>query len=168
MPRVGGRENGSPHTVRARTESALTKETLSNLLQETRRFDPPPELAANANVKADIYSEAAADRLAFWERQAERLTWDQRWDQVLDWSRAPFAKWFTGGKLNASVNCVDRHVAAGRGSKVAYYWEGEPGDQRVITYAQLKDEVCRAANALTELGVHKGDRVAIYMPMIPE
>jgi acetyl-CoA synthetase len=146
----------------------LTKETLSNLLQENRRFDPPPELAASANVSADAYSEAAADRLAFWERQAERLDWDQRWDQVLDWSRAPFAKWFTGGKLNASVNCVDRHVAAGKGDKVAFYWEGEPGDERVITYAQLKDEVCRAANALTELGVQKGDRVAIYMPMIPE
>jgi acetyl-CoA synthetase len=146
----------------------LTKETLSNLLQENRRFDPPPELAAHANVTADAYAEASADRLAFWERAAERLTWDQRWDQVLDWSRAPFAKWFTGGKLNASVNCVDRHVDAGRGDKVAFYWEGEPGDERVITYAQLKDEVCQAANALTELGVRKGDRVAIYMPMIPE
>jgi acetyl-CoA synthetase len=146
----------------------LTKETLSNLLQESRRFDPPPELAAHANVSADVYAEAARDRLAFWEDKARRLTWDEPWDQVLDWSRAPFAQWFTGGKLNASVNCVDRHVAEGRGSRVAYYWEGEPGDERVITYADLKDEVCRAANALTEMGVRKGDRVAIYMPMIPE
>jgi acetyl-CoA synthetase len=146
----------------------LTKETLSNLLQENRRFDPPPELAAHANVTADAYAEADADRLAFWERAAQRLTWDEPWTQVLDWSNPPFAKWFVGGKLNVSVNCVDRHVAAGHGDKVAYYWEGEPGDQRTITYADLKDEVCRAANALTELGVQKGDRVAIYMPMIPE
>jgi len=146
----------------------LTKEILSNLLQESRRFDPPAELAAHANVTADAYTEAATDRLAFWADKAGRLTWDKPWDQVLDWSRAPFAKWFTGGTLNASVNCVDRHVAAGHGDRVAYYWEGEPGDERVITYAELKDEVCRTANALTQLGVHKGDRVAIYMPMIPE
>ena len=146
----------------------MTKETLSNLLQENRRFDPPPELAAHANVTADAYSEASADRLAFWERAAERLTWDEPWTQVLDWSNPPFAKWFVGGKLNVAVNCVDRHVAAGKGDKVAFHWEGEPGDQRTITYSDLKDEVCRAANALTELGVHKGDRVAIYMPMIPE
>ena len=146
----------------------MTKETLSNLLQESRRFDPPAELATHANVTADAYTEAATDRLAFWADKAGRLTWDKPWDQVLDWSGAPFAKWFTGGTLNASVNCVDRHVAAGHGDRVAYYWEGEPGDERVITYAELKDEVCRTANALTELGVHKGDRVAIYMPMIPE
>jgi acetyl-CoA synthetase len=146
----------------------LTKETLSNLLQENRRFDPPPELAAHANVTADAYSEANADRLAFWERAAERLQWDEPWTQVLDWSNPPFAKWFVGGKLNVAVNCVDRHVAAGKGDQVAFHWEGEPGDQRTITYADLKDEVCRAANALTELGVNKGDRVAIYMPMIPE
>ncbi len=146
----------------------MTEQTLSNLLHELRRFPPPPELAAAANVKEDSYADAAADRLGFWERQAQRLTWDRPWDQVLDWSSPPFAKWFTGGKLNVAVNCVDRHVAAGRGDKVAYYWEGEPGDTRVITYAELKDMVNRAANALTELGVEKGDRVAIYLPMIPE
>jgi acetyl-CoA synthetase len=145
----------------------LSEETLSNLLHETRRFAPPESLAANANLKADAYDEAAKDRLGFWEKQAARLDWDTQWDTVLEWNR-PFAKWFVGGKLNAAVNCVDRHVAAGRGEKVAYYWEGEPGDTRVITYADLKDEVSKAANALTELGVRKGDRVAIYMPMIPE
>ncbi len=90
----------------------MTKETLSNLLRESRRFDPPPELAAHANVTADAYKEAAADRLAFWADKARRLDWEQPWDQVLDWSHAPFAKWFTGGTINASVNCVDRHVAA--------------------------------------------------------
>ncbi|MQA83085.1 MAG: acetate--CoA ligase [Streptosporangiales bacterium] len=145
----------------------MSQETLSNLLRETRRFPPPPELAAAANVKADVYEDAAADQLAFWEEQARRLTWDQPWDKVLDWS-PPFAKWFVGGKLNAAVNCVDRHVDAGHGDKVAFYWEGEPGDSRTITYASLKSEVCRATNALVELGVRKGDRVAIYMPMIPE
>ena len=151
-----------------RTELPLTEQTLSNLLHESRRFAPPPEFAAAANAKADLYAEAEADPLAFWERQAHRLTWETPWDQVLDWSSPPFAKWFKGGKLNVAANCVDRHVAAGRGDKVAYYWEGEPGDARVITYAELKDMVCRAANALTELGVRKGERVAIYMPMIPE
>jgi acetyl-CoA synthetase len=141
---------------------------LSNLLNETRRFAPPAELAAHANVTADAYDEAAKDRLAFWERQAGRLDWATQWDQVLDWSEAPFAKWFVGGTLNAAYNCVDRHVNAGRGDKVAYYWEGEPGDTRTITYADLLREVSKAANALLELGVRKGDRVAIYLPMIPE
>ena len=144
-------------------------ETLSNLMREERRFEPPADLAANANVKADTYAEASADRLAFWEKAAERLTWDTRWDRVLDWDDAPFAKWFVGGKINAAYNCLDRHVEAGRGDKIAYHWVGEPdNDTRDITYAELKDEVCRAANTLVDLGVRTGDRVAIYMPMIPE
>ena len=145
-----------------------SQETLSNLLQETRRFPPPADLAASANVKADAYDEAASDRLAFWARQAERLSWAKPWDQVLDWSNPPFAKWFVGGELNVAYNCVDRHVEAGNGSKVAFHWEGEPGDSRTITYADLQREVNKAANALLELGVRKGDRVAIYLPMIPE
>jgi acetyl-CoA synthetase len=143
-------------------------ETISNLAHEERRFPPPEEFVAQANVTADAYEEADRDRVAFWEKQAERLTWTKRWSEVLDWSDAPFAKWFIGGELNVAYNCVDRHVESGHGDQVAYYWEGEPGDTRTITYAQLKDEVCKAANALVELGVRTGDRVAIYMPMIPE
>ncbi|SDM52102.1 acetyl-coenzyme A synthetase [Geodermatophilus siccatus] len=135
---------------------------------EGRRFPVPEELAAQANVGPDVYERAAQDRLGFWAEAADRLTWAQRWDEVLDWSNPPFAKWFVGGKLNVAYNCVDRHVEAGHGEQVAYHWEGEPGDTRTITYAQLKDEVCKAANALVELGVQTGDRVAIYMPMIPE
>jgi len=143
-------------------------ETLENLLSEDRQFPPPAELAANANVTADAYDEAAADRLAFWEKQARRLDWFKEWDQVLDWSNPPFAKWFVGGQLNIAYNCLDRHIAAGRGDKVALHWEGEPGDTRTLTYADMYAEVCRAANTLTELGISAGDRVAIYMPMIPE
>ncbi|MFC6884155.1 acetate--CoA ligase [Actinomadura yumaensis] len=144
------------------------QETLSNLLQENRRFPPPADLAESANVKADAYEEAANDRLGFWAKQADRLTWSKRWDEVLDWSNPPFAKWFEGGELNVAYNCVDRHVEAGRGAKVAFHWEGEPGDGRTLTYADLQREVNKAANALLELGVRKGDRVAIYLPMIPE
>ncbi|WP_327049129.1 acetate--CoA ligase [Microbispora sp. NBC_01189] len=145
-----------------------TQETLSNLLSETRRFEPPADLASAANVTADAYEDAAQDRLAFWERAAERLTWAERWDTTLEW-KPPFSKWFVGGKLNVAYNCVDRHVEAGRGDKIAYHWEGEPeGDTRTITYADLRREVAKAANALEELGVRKGDRVAVYMPMIPE
>jgi acetyl-CoA synthetase len=143
-------------------------ETLENLLQETRQFPPPAELAEHANVKADAYAEADADRLAFWEKQAGRLDWFKRWDQVLDWSNPPFAKWFVGGKLNISYNCLDRHVNNGLGDRVAIHWEGEPGDTRTLTYSDLLTETKKAANALISLGVRPGDRVAIYMPMIPE
>ncbi len=147
----------------------MSNETLANLSHEERRFEPPAELVEHANVTTDWYDEAADDRLAFWEKQAERLSWDQKWDRVLDWDDPPFAKWFVGGTLNAAYNCVDRHVDDGKGDKVALHWVGEPEDDtRDITYAELKDDVCRAANALTDLGVEKGDRVAIYMPMIPE
>jgi acetyl-CoA synthetase len=143
-------------------------ETLENLLQENRQFPPPDALAASANVTAAAYDEAAADRLGFWEAQARRLSWATPWESVLDWSNPPFAKWFVGGKLNVAYNCLDRHLEAGRGSKVAIHWEGEPGDTRTITYAELHRSVCQAANTLTELGVAAGDRVAIYMPMVPE
>jgi acetyl-CoA synthetase len=143
-------------------------ETLENLLQETRRFDPPGDLAADANVKADAYERASADRLDFWAEQAGRLSWTKQWDEVLDWSNPPFAKWFVGGTLNVAYNCLDRHIEAGRGAKVAIHWEGEPGDTRTITYSDLHTSVCQAANALTALGIERGDRVAIYMPMIPE
>jgi acetyl-CoA synthetase len=143
-------------------------ETLANLLQENRQFPPPAALAQQANVTAAAYDQADADRLGFWAEQARRLDWAREWDEVLDWSNPPFAKWFVGGRLNAAYNCLDRHVAAGRGDKVAIYWEGEPGDTRTLTYADLHKAVCQAANALTALGVRSGDRVAIYLPMIPE
>ena len=151
-------------------KSSETPQTgLENLMREERRFEPPAELAQNANVTAEVYDEASADRLAFWAKQAERLHWTEPHQEVLDWSNPPFAKWFVGGKLNAAYNCVDRHVEAGNGDRVALHWVGEPADDtRSLTYAELQDEVCRASNALTELGVAAGDRVAIYMPMIPE
>jgi acetyl-CoA synthetase len=143
-------------------------ETLENLSSETRKFPPPEALAAEANVTAAAYDEADADRLAFWAAQAERLSWAKKWDQVLDWTNPPFAKWFIGGELNIAYNCVDRHVEAGIGDRVAIHWEGEPGDTRTITYAELLKLVSQAANTLTDLGVGAGDRVAIYLPMIPE
>jgi len=150
-------------------EPVVTEKTgLSALATESRRFEPPAELAAHANVTAAAYDAARTDRLGWWEAQARRLQWAKEWSTPLEWE-APFAKWFVGGELNVAVNCVDRHVDAGHGDRVAIYWEGEPeGDRRVITYAELQAEVCRAANALTELGVEAGDRVMIYLPMIPE
>ena len=143
-------------------------ETLANLLHESRRFTPPADMVADANVGANAYGAATADRLGFWERQADRLHWHRRFTQVLDWSNPPFAKWFADGTLNAAYNCLDRHVLAGRGDKVAIHFEGEPGDTRTITYADMHRSVCQAANALLALGVKPRDRVTIYMPMIPE
>ena len=145
----------------------MSQDQVENLLSEDRTFAPAPEFAAQANIKADEYEIADVDRIAFWESKAEYLKWDKRWHTVLDW-QVPFAKWFVDGKLNASVNCLDRHVDEGRGDRVAFYFEGEPGDTRTITYAELLKDVKKCANALTELGIKSGDRVAIYMPMIPE
>ncbi|WP_020664180.1 acetate--CoA ligase [Amycolatopsis benzoatilytica] len=141
---------------------------LDNLLTESRTFPPSEQFAGQANAKADLYAAADADREAFWAAQAERLSWDTKWSQVLDWTNAPFAKWFVGGKLNVAYNCVDRHVESGHGEQVAIHWVGEPGDTRDITYAELKDEVSRAANALSSLGVGAGDVVAIQLQMVPE
>jgi len=143
------------------------KDSLENLLSENRTFVPSAQFIAAANGKASLYKEAESDRLAFWAKQAEELTWDKKWNQVLDW-QPPFAQWFVGGKINASVNALDRHVEAGRGDRIAFHFEGEPGDSRDITYSELLTDVKKAANALIELGINAGDRVAIYMPMIPE
>ncbi|GAB3594456.1 acetate--CoA ligase [Angustibacter peucedani] len=143
--------------------------SLENLSREERRFPPSEEFSAQAVAQADLYERAGADREAFWAEQARELvTWSKDFDQTLDWSGAPFARWFVGGELNVAYNCTDRHVEAGHGDRVALHFEGEPGDTRTFTYAELTEAVKRAANALTDLGVGKGDRVAIYLPMIPE
>ncbi|MDN4598238.1 acetate--CoA ligase [Leifsonia virtsii] len=151
---------------------------IQNLGRENRLYAPPPEFAAQANVDASVYAEAAADPVAFWERQAARLDWAEPWHTAHTWEPAtvgadgelsiPRAEWFAGGRLNAAVNCVDRHVAAGRGHRVALHFEGEPGDRETITFADLQRRVARAANALTALGIGKGDRVVVYLPVIPE
>ena len=153
-------------TTEGRTDAA----TIENLLREERTFPPAPEFVANALLSdASIYERAASEDgfRAFWTEEGNKLDWIEPWNELYTWD-APYTKWFIGGKLNVSVNCLDRHVAAGLGQRVAYFWEGEPGDTRTITYAELLDEVCRFTNALRGLGVKKGDRIAIYMPMIPE
>jgi acetyl-CoA synthetase len=147
----------------------MPEATIEALLAEGRTFPPPPEFKKTARiVDAEIYDEAERDFEGFWARQAaDLLDWTEQWHTILEWD-LPFAKWFIGGTLNVSFNCLDRHVAAGHGDQVAYHWEGEPGDTRTITYAQLLDEVQRTANALTSLGIRKGDRVNIYLGMVPE
>jgi acetyl-CoA synthetase len=141
---------------------------LDDLLREDRRFPPPPDFTAGAVAgDPEIFERAAADPEAYWAECAERLDWFEPWDRVLEWT-PPHAKWFVGGRLNVSHNCLDRHVAAGRGDRAALMWEGEPGDRRTYTYAELLREVSRFANALKKLGVGRGDRVTIYLPMIPE
>jgi len=165
--------------------SAAPAATIANLLAETRSYAPPADLAQTANVGPEEWARAAADPVAFWEEQARRLDWVTPWETAHTWDPArpvegsdpsdpepeltvPAATWFAGGTLNVAVNCVDRHVDAGRGDKVALHFEGEPGDRRSITYAELQREVAKAANALTALGIGQGDRVVIYLPVIPE
>ena len=146
-----------------------TEATIQALLQETRRFEPPREFVVRANINDPrIYEEAERDPEGFWAKYAEQeLRWFRKWDRVLEWN-APWAKWFVGGQLNVCDNCVDRHVETWRRTKAAIVWEGEPGDSRVLTYQDLHREVQRFSNVLKGLGVQKGDRVTIYMGMVPE
>jgi acetyl-CoA synthetase len=145
----------------------MNTQAIEALFEEHRHFPPSPEFTAQANAQPGIYEEAERDYLEYWAGWARQLEWMKPFTQILEWDM-PFAKWFYDGELNVSVNCLDRHVRAGKGDKIAYYYEGEPGDRWTITYRQLLDDVCRFANGLRKLGVKKGDRVAIYMPMIPE
>jgi acetyl-CoA synthetase len=150
------------------TEGHTLEQQLGALLDQ-ERFEPPEEFAERAVVTdAGIFERADQDPEGFWSEQADALHWDQRWDQVLDWSNPPFAKWFVGGKLNVAYNCVDRHVEAGNGDRVAFHWRGEEGEERDITYADLHRDVQRFANALKDRGIGPGDVVGIFLPMIPE
>jgi len=151
----------------------MSQDTIESILQEKRLFQPPAEFSQKAHIKSleeyqALYDKAKADPQAFWaELATQELDWFQKWDAVLDW-QPPFAKWFVNGKINISYNCLDRHLTTWRKNKAALIWEGEPGDSRTLTYAQLHREVCQMANVIKDLGVQKGDRVGIYMPMIPE
>src|SRR5918993_475519 len=147
---------------------AESSPAIENLFSEGRTFPPPDGFKADALVTdRSLHEQAEQDLEGFWAEEAERLHWTKPWDQVLEWD-LPFAKWFVGGQLNVSDNCLDRHVEAGGGDKVAYHWEGEPGDTRTITYEELRDDVARFANGLKSIGVQRGDRVNIYMGMVPE
>ena len=147
----------------------MAERTIESLLQEDRIFRPSQEFTQQANAQPGLHDQAAADPVAYWEAQArDRVSWFREPTVLLDDSNPPFFKWFTDGELNMSYNCLDRHIEAGKGGKVAYYWEGEPGDERAITYQDLYEDVCRFANGLKSIGVTKGDRVAVYMGMVPE
>jgi acetyl-CoA synthetase len=145
----------------------MASDSIENLSTEDRSFLPSSEFAAQSNAQPGLYADADKDRLAFWDKQAHALTWEKKWDKTLEWE-VPYAKWFVGGKLNATVSALDRHIADGNGSRTAFHFEGEPGDTRTISYAQLLADVSKAANALTSIGIKSGDRVAIYLPLIPE
>ncbi|MFD6062902.1 AMP-binding protein, partial [Rhodococcus wratislaviensis] len=153
-------------TSAAQASGATEKSEHSDSVPQV--YPPSPEFTATANAGPDLQAAADEDRLAFWAKQAERLHWHAPFSEVLDWSDAPVAKWFVNGRLNVAYNCVDRHVLAGNGDRVAIHFEGEPGDTRDLTYNDLLAEVSKAANTFTDLGLVAGDRVAIYMPMIPE
>ncbi|CCQ53729.1 Acetyl-coenzyme A synthetase [Crocosphaera watsonii WH 0005] len=149
------------------------KNTVESILHEDRVFPPAADFSNNAHIKSlqdyeQLYEKAKSDPETFWAELAEQeLHWFQKWDQVLDW-KPPFAKWFVNGKINMSYNCLDRHLTTWRRNKAAIIWEGEPGDSRTLTYGELHREVCQFANVLKDMGVEKGDRVGIYMPMVPE
>lgn len=152
----------------------MTAPTIESILKEKRTFLPSKEFSERAHIKSweeykAIYERSVANPVEFWGEIAEKeLHWFKKWDQVLDWSNPPFAKWFVNGKINITYNCLDRHLNTWRRNKAAIIWEGEPGDSRTLTYSQLHREVCQMANVMQQLGVKKGDRVGIYMPMIPE
>ena len=147
----------------------MSDTTIDSLLHEKRRFEPPAEFVAQRIAGPELYDQASSNRLEFWAHQARSLLhWHRPFTEVLDWSNPPFAKWFADGRINVAYNCLDRHVEAGHGDRIALHFEGEPGDQRAISYAELTSEVKRAANLLQSLGVSHGDRVIIYMPLIPE
>src|SRR5919201_1020667 len=150
------------------TKGQTLEQRLEELLEQGR-FPPPADFAEQAVFTDEgIWEKAEQDPEAFWAEQAEALHWEKKWDKVLDWSDAPFAKWFVGGKINVAYNCVDRHVEAGNGERVAFHWRGEEGEERDITYADLHRDVQRFANALKDKGIGEGDVVGIYLPMIPE
>src|SRR5271165_3397944 len=151
--------------------SSPTSSNITSVLKESRIFPPPPAFSASAHVKSvaeyeALYQKAKADPEGFWAEQAKSLDWAKPWDKVMVWNE-PHAQWFVGGKLNVSANCIDRHLAGPRRNKAAIIWEGEPGDSRVLTYLMLHREVCQFANVLKGLGVKAGDRVTIYMGMVP-